>query len=51
MKMLGCGPGPRVGRALRYLTDAVVEDPSRNTPEALRRLLEAWASGAPHGSA
>jgi tRNA nucleotidyltransferase (CCA-adding enzyme) len=44
MRVLGCGPGPRVGRALRYLTDAVVEDPSRNTPEALRALLEAWAA-------
>ncbi len=44
MQILGCGPSPSVGRALRYLTDAVVEDPSRNTPEALRSLLEAWAA-------
>jgi tRNA nucleotidyltransferase (CCA-adding enzyme) len=44
MRALGCGPGPRVGRALRYLTDAVIEDPSRNSPEALLRLLEVWSA-------
>jgi hypothetical protein len=32
-----------VGRALRYLTDRVIEDPSQNTPERLRDLLEAWS--------
>lgn len=42
MRLLGCGPGPRVGRALRYLTDCVVEDPSRNTPDTLRALLADW---------
>jgi hypothetical protein len=42
MKLLGCGPGPSVGRALRHLTDCVVEDPSRNTPDALRTLLADW---------
>ncbi len=44
MRLLGCGPGPGVGRALRYLTDCVVEDPSRNTPEALRALLADWTA-------
>ena len=43
IRILGCKPGPVVGRALRHLTDCVVEDPSCNTPEALRALLEAWA--------
>jgi tRNA nucleotidyltransferase/poly(A) polymerase len=42
MQHLGCGPGPGVGRALRYLTQAVAEDPSRNEPGALRALLDAW---------
>jgi tRNA nucleotidyltransferase/poly(A) polymerase len=42
MQRLGTGPGPHVGRALAYLTDRVVDDPSLNTPEALRRLLDAW---------
>ena len=42
MKILGCAPGPSVGRALRHLTDCVVEDPSRNTPDALRALLADW---------
>ena len=43
IRILGCKPGPVVGRALRYLTDRVVEDPTCNTPEALSALLEAWA--------
>jgi tRNA nucleotidyltransferase (CCA-adding enzyme) len=42
MKLLGCAPGPSVGRALRHLTDCVVEDPSRNTPDTLRALLADW---------
>jgi len=46
MRILGCGPGPVVGRALRHLTDRVVEDPSCNTPEELKALLEAWAQAA-----
>ena len=48
MRVLDCGPGPVVGRALRHLTDRVVEDPSQNTPEGLRALLLEWAgkSGA-----
>jgi hypothetical protein len=50
MELLGCGPGPMVGRALRYLTDRVVEDPSRNTPEALRALLAAWSESPSPGS-
>jgi len=40
MRVLGCGPSPAVGRALRLLTDAVVDDPALNTPEALRARLE-----------
>jgi tRNA nucleotidyltransferase (CCA-adding enzyme) len=40
MEVLGCGPGRIVGQALRHLTDRVVEDPARNTPEQLRALLE-----------
>ena len=43
MERLACEAGPEVGQALSYLTDRVVEDPSLNTPEALRALLEAWA--------
>jgi len=43
MRILGCEPGPVVGRALRHLTDRIVEDASCNTPEALNALLEAWA--------
>ncbi|HTF33398.1 MAG TPA: CCA tRNA nucleotidyltransferase [Myxococcota bacterium] len=43
MEVLGCAPGPEVGGALRFLTDRVLEDPARNTPEALRALLLGWA--------
>jgi tRNA nucleotidyltransferase (CCA-adding enzyme) len=42
MQYLDCAPGPEVGRALRYLTQAVTEDPSRNEPDILRALLDAW---------
>lgn len=44
MAHLGLGPGPEVGRALRRLLDRVLEDPGRNTPEALRALLDDWAA-------
>ena len=48
MAWLGCRAGPEVGRALRYLTIQVLEDPARNEPERLRELLRAWrAAGAP----
>jgi len=46
MRILGCEPGPVVGRALSHLTDCIIEDPSCNTPEALHALLEAWAEAA-----
>jgi tRNA nucleotidyltransferase (CCA-adding enzyme) len=44
MELLGCGPGPRVGRALDHLTECVLDDPERNSAEALRELLAAWAA-------
>jgi tRNA nucleotidyltransferase (CCA-adding enzyme) len=44
MRVLACGPGRTVGQALRHLTDQVVEDPARNTPEQLYALLELWAA-------
>jgi tRNA nucleotidyltransferase (CCA-adding enzyme) len=47
MAVLECGPGRVVGQALRHLTERVVEDPARNTPEQLRALLERWASERP----
>ncbi len=39
MRLLGVGPSPAVGEATRFLFEAVLEDPSRNTPETLERLL------------
>ncbi|MFT3835699.1 MAG: CCA tRNA nucleotidyltransferase [Myxococcaceae bacterium] len=44
MKALGIGPGPRIGEATRYLMDAVLEDPSRNTPETLTVLLQNFSA-------
>ena len=49
MHVLGCAPGPEVGRALRFLTDRVLEDPARNTPEALRALLLGFADTTAKG--
>jgi len=43
MDHLSCEPGAQVGRALRFLAEQVAEDPSRNTEQALRSLLDAWA--------
>lgn len=39
MAILGIGPGPAVGQAKRFLLEAVRENPSLNTPEALAALL------------
>jgi tRNA nucleotidyltransferase (CCA-adding enzyme) len=47
MAILGAGPGPHVGEALRHLLDRVLEDPSRNDPAALERELRAWWAGRP----
>jgi tRNA nucleotidyltransferase/poly(A) polymerase len=42
MALLGVGPGPLVGAALRHLADCAIEDPACNTPERLTSLLRAW---------
>lgn len=42
MEILGGGPGPQVGRALRHLTERVRRDPDCNTANALRELLRVW---------
>jgi tRNA nucleotidyltransferase/poly(A) polymerase len=42
MEILGTGPGPAVGRALRYLTERITRDPGLNREETLRTLLEEW---------
>ncbi|MDJ0852663.1 MAG: hypothetical protein QNK04_30205 [Myxococcota bacterium] len=48
MRVLGSPAGPRVGAALRHLTDLVIEDPTRNEPRTLRRLLQEWADRRSH---
>jgi tRNA nucleotidyltransferase (CCA-adding enzyme) len=42
METIGRGPGPHVGRALRALTERVLEDPGCNTAERLREILRDW---------
>jgi tRNA nucleotidyltransferase (CCA-adding enzyme) len=47
MAILGAGPGPHVGEALRHLLDRVLEDPALNAPGPLERELAAWWAGRP----
>ena len=47
MEILGVGPGRQVGRALEHLVQVVLEDPTRNEAEALRRELLAWWRSQP----
>jgi tRNA nucleotidyltransferase (CCA-adding enzyme) len=47
MAILGAGPGPHVGEALRHLLDRVLEDPALNEPGALEAELRAWWSARP----
>ena len=54
MRTLRLGPSPRVGEALRWLLQQVLEDPSRNRREELLRLLEEYqkeTTGNPQGGA
>ncbi|HKE18145.1 MAG TPA: hypothetical protein VKB80_24880 [Kofleriaceae bacterium] len=39
MRLLGVGPGPIIGRALEFLLDRVLADPSLNAREVLERML------------
>ena len=43
MQLLGCGPGPHVGDALRHLSRCVADNPACNTRSALIPLLEGWS--------
>ncbi len=40
MQILNLRPGPAVGRILKQLLDTVVDDPSRNTRDQLKALIE-----------
>jgi len=42
IECLGCKPGPRVGRAIAYLTEQIRLSPALNSPAALRKLLSDW---------
>ena len=42
MQLLGAGPGPHVGEALRHLLERVLEDPSENEPACLADGLRQW---------
>lgn len=42
MAALGTGPSPAIGQATRYLLELVLDDPARNTAEALLSALKGW---------
>ncbi|HEX9399814.1 MAG TPA: tRNA cytidylyltransferase [Anaeromyxobacter sp.] len=50
MAILGVGPGPHVGEALRHLLERVLEDPALNTPAALEEALRHWWAGRARGA-
>lgn len=43
MTALGVGPSPAIGQATRFLVDQVLDEPARNTPEQLTKLLQGWS--------
>ena len=45
MDLLGIGPGPQVGEALRHLLGVVLADPRLNQPRALEDELRRWWTG------
>jgi tRNA nucleotidyltransferase (CCA-adding enzyme) len=47
MAILGAGPGPHVGDALRHLLERVLEDPARNDAATLAAELRAWWAARP----
>jgi tRNA nucleotidyltransferase (CCA-adding enzyme) len=50
MEVLGAGPGPHVGEALRHLLDRVLEEPALNVRPALEGELRRWWSGRARGA-
>jgi len=44
MEVLGTGPGPHVGEALRHLLERVLEDPALNERDTLEAELRRWAA-------
>ncbi|MGV3621451.1 MAG: CCA tRNA nucleotidyltransferase [Archangium sp.] len=51
MAALGTGPSPVVGQATRHLLEIVLEDPSKNTREALAGALRGFPQAFPQPSA
>ena len=50
VRELGLEPGPRLGRALEALMEAVLDDPSLNRRDALLGMAREWAAGHPDGA-
>ncbi|MFV1978951.1 MAG: hypothetical protein ACC649_06325 [Myxococcota bacterium] len=42
MACLGCQPGPRIGRAIDYLSERIRLNSTLNSPDTLRDLLRDW---------
>jgi len=47
MDLLGAGPGPHVGEALRHLLDQVLARPGDNRAHALEAMLRRWWASRP----
>ena len=46
MSALGVGPSPVIGQATAWLLERVLDDPTLNTKEGLRRLLEGFSAAS-----
>ncbi|MCP3141951.1 CCA tRNA nucleotidyltransferase [Pyxidicoccus xibeiensis] len=42
MATLGVGPSPIIGEATRFLMESVLDDPSLNSADTLKRVLKEW---------
>lgn len=42
MQILASGPGPEIGRAIRFLERTIADDPGANSKESLSRALKHW---------
>lgn len=42
LQSMGIQPGPEMGKLLERLLETVLEDPSKNTAEELRKLVDMY---------
>ena len=51
LRAAGVAPGPAMARLLHRLLDAVLEDPTLNTVDALLALVRRWTAEGPDADA